>query len=145
MITRTLARKVAEEALGKKAKDVLLMDLRKLQAPADFFILCSADSDTQVKAIADGVKDGLESVGVSVWHEEGYQSLQWVLLDYVDVVVHVFHREVRTFYNIERLWGDAKFESAEDTKDGMRLSKTEPAKQKKALRSKRPARAASHR
>ena len=142
LITRTLAKKVAEEALKKKANDVILMDLRKLQAPADFFLVCSADSDTQVKSIADGVRDGLEQQGVSVWHEEGYQSLQWVLLDYVDVVVHVFHTNIRRFYNIERLWNDAKVESVEDTKKGIRFRKVERFKRKKAISSTRRARAA---
>ena len=136
LITRTLARKVAEEALKKKADNVILMDLRKLQAPADFFLVCSANSDTQVKSIADGVKDGLEHHGVSVWHEEGYQSLQWVLLDYVDVVVHVFHREIRQFYNIERLWSDAKIESVKDTPKGIRFEKIILSKKKKVLHGK---------
>lgn len=120
MIARTLARKVAAAALSKKAHDVLVMDLRKLHAPADYFVVCSADSDTQVKAVADGIRDQLEEAGVSVWHQEGYQSLQWVLLDYVDVVVHVFHKEVRSFYNLERLWHDAKMETVEDTPTGLR-------------------------
>lgn len=142
MITRTLARKIVGQALVKKASDVLIMDLRKLQAPADFFVVCSAGSDTHVKAVADGIRDGLESAGIPVWHEEGYQSLQWVLLDYVDVVVHVFHRETRSFYNIERLWNDAKFERAEDSPEGVRLRKMELWKQKRAVKTKSSARLA---
>lgn len=136
MITRTLTRKIVEQALVKKATDVVIMDLRKLQAPADFFVVCSADSDTHVKAIADGIRDGLETAGISVWHVEGYRSLQWVLLDYVDVVVHVFHRETRNFYNIERLWNDAKFERAEDSPKGIRLRKMELVKPRHAAKSK---------
>lgn len=142
MIARTLARKIAEQALTKKASEVLVMDLRKLQAPADFFVVCSADSDTQVKAIADGIRDGMENVGVSVWHEEGYQSLQWVLLDYVDVVVHVFHKEIRSFYNLERLWSDAKFQAVEDTPAGVRARTMEPPKPKRVAKEKRSSRLA---
>lgn len=137
MIARTLARKIAEAALTKKASHVVIMDLRKLHAPADYFVVCSADSDTQVKAIADGIRDGLEALGVSVWHQEGLQSRQWVLLDYVDVVAHVFQKEIRSFYNIERLWSDAGFQAAEDTPSGIRLRKMEVLKKKTTEKPKR--------
>lgn len=115
MTSRTLAKKAAEFALSKKASHVLLMDMRKLSAPADFFVLCSADSDTHARAIADEVRKGAEEAGVSLWHSEGYRALSWVLLDFVDVVVHVFKKDVRSFYNLERLWGDAKFIPVFDT------------------------------
>jgi ribosome-associated protein len=115
LTSRTLAKKIAEFAYSKKASDVLLMDLRKLRAPSDFFVVCSADSDTHVKAIADAIRVGAEEIGVSLWHSEGFRSLTWVLLDYVDVVVHVFKKDVRPFYNLERLWGDAKLIEVEDT------------------------------
>ncbi len=107
MTSRILAKNVAEFALTKKGSDVLLMDLRKLSAPADFFVLCSADSDTHVKAIADAVRHGTDEIGVRLWQSEGFSSLTWIILDYVDVVVHVFKKDVRSFYNLERLWGDA--------------------------------------
>lgn len=114
MTSRTLAKKVAEFALSKKASDVMLMDLRKLTSPSDFFVVCSADSDTQVKAIADAVRDGTDSLDVRLWHSEGFTALSWVLLDYVDVVVHIFKKDVRSFYNLERLWGDAKITAIKD-------------------------------
>jgi ribosome-associated protein len=114
LTSRTLAKKVAEFALSKKASDVILMDLRKLNAPADFFVLCSADSDTHAKAIAQAVRNGTDEIGVELWRSEGFRALSWVLLDYVDVVVHVFKKEVRQFYNLERLWGDAKVTGVED-------------------------------
>lgn len=114
MTSRTLAKKIAAFAYSKKASDVLLMDMRKLRAPADFFVVCSADSDTHVKAIADAIRVGAEGIGASLWHSEGFRSLTWVLLDYVDVVVHVFKKDVRPFYNLERLWGDAKLIPVED-------------------------------
>ncbi len=114
MTSRTLAKKSAELALSKKAYDVVILDVRKLTSTADFFVLCTADSDTQVRAVADAVEEGNENSGASVWHEEGFQASTWVILDYVDVVVHVFHREARSYYNLERLWGDAKMTHVED-------------------------------
>jgi ribosome-associated protein len=114
LTSRTFAKKTAEFALSKKASNVVLMDLRKLNAPADFFVLCSADSDTHAKAIAQAVKDGAYDAGVTLWRSEGFRALSWVLLDYFDVVVHVFKKDVRQFYNLERLWGDAKVTPVED-------------------------------
>jgi ribosome-associated protein len=67
-----------------------------------------------VKAIADAVTDGTETIGVSAWHREGLSQRQWVLIDFVDVVVHVFHKEMRKYYGLEKLWGDAKSELVED-------------------------------
>ena len=115
MTSRTLAKKIAQFALTKKAHAVTIMDLRKVTDMADFFVVCSADSDVQVKAVADAVTDGTELLGVSPWHREGLSQRQWVLLDYVDVVVHIFHKETRRYYGIEKLWGDGKIEVVEDT------------------------------
>ncbi len=122
MTSRTLAKKVAEFAYSKKAFDVILLDLRNLRAPSDFFVVCSADSDTHARAIADAVRSGTEGIGVSLWHSEGFGSLSWVLLDYVDVVLHVFKKDVRPFYNLERLWGDAKLITIEDTPPPVKVS-----------------------
>lgn len=119
---RSLAKKIAEFAISKKAFDVVLIDLRKLDAVTDFFLVCSADSETQVKAIADAIKDESQALGISLWHSEGYRALTWVLLDYVDVVVHIFHKEARKFYNLERLWSDAKTQAVKDVGDGIRIS-----------------------
>lgn len=114
MTPKTLAKKIARLTLTKKAHDVILMDLRKLTDIADFFVISSADSDVQVKAVADAVADGMERLGVPIWHREGLSQRQWILLDYVDVVVHVFHKEVRSFYALEKLWGDAVVEQVGD-------------------------------
>ncbi len=114
MTPRTLAKKLAQLTLTKKASDVVIMDLRKLTDMTDFFVVCSADSDTQVKAIADAVAEGSEKLKSPPWHEEGLAQRQWVLLDFVDVVVHVFHREARRFYALEKLWGDAGVEEVSD-------------------------------
>ena len=115
LVSKTLAKKIALLALTKKAHAVTIMDLRKITDVADFFVVCSADSDVQVKAIADAVADGTEKYGLGPWHREGLTQRQWVLLDYVDVVVHIFHKETRKFYGIEKLWGDAAMELVEDT------------------------------
>lgn len=114
MTPKTLAKKIAQLTLTKKAANVVILDLRKITDIADFFVICSADSDTQVKAIADAVVEGTEKLGARVWREEGMSQRKWVLLDYVDIVVHIFHREARRFYGLEKLWGDAKSETVED-------------------------------
>jgi ribosome-associated protein len=111
---KRLAKRLAKFSLEKKAFEVTLMDLRQITTMTDFFVLCSADSDTQVKAIVDHIRDKMKENNVRPWHVEGYEQLRWVLLDYVDVVVHVFQRDVREFYNLEGLWGDAKVEIIED-------------------------------
>lgn len=110
MTSLKLAREAADLALSRKAEDVVILDLRGLSTVTDFFVICSGSSDTHVKAISDAIEDGLESKGVRKWHIEGYTHRRWVLLDYVDVVVHVFHHKTREFYLLERLWGDAKVE-----------------------------------
>ena len=114
--TKTLQRQIAELALSKKAKDVAIMDLRELTSMTDYFVVCTGESEPQVKAIADAVMTGMQELGEKAWHIEGLHNLQWVLLDYVDVVVHVFHRDARTFYGLEKLWGDAKVQKIVDRK-----------------------------
>jgi len=106
----TLAGKVARLTLTKKAYDVVTMDLRGLTPMADFFVVCSADSDIQVRAVADAVAAGMKDLGIAPWHRESGDA-NWILLDFVDVVLHVFHKDTRGFYNLEKLWGDAKFET----------------------------------
>ena len=115
MIARTLAKRIADLMISKKAQDVVILDLKKLTSAADYFVICTADSDTQVRAIADAVRDGMEESDERVWHYEGYQALKWIVLDYVDVVAHIFYKEDRSFYNLERLWGDAKKTEVKDT------------------------------
>jgi ribosome-associated protein len=109
-----LANKIAELVFNKKGYDVRILDLKNVASFADYFVICSADSDTQVKAIADEVDKTLRDQGIKSWHKEGYKALNWVLLDYVDVVVHVFKKDMREFYNLEKLWGDAPVIEVED-------------------------------
>ncbi|KUK10245.1 MAG: Ribosomal silencing factor RsfS [Clostridia bacterium 41_269] len=105
------AQKAALAAAGAakdaKAKEVVVLDLRGLSFVTDFFVIGSGDSDIQVQSIADKVMEEMEKIGTKVLRIEGYREARWVLLDYGDVVVHIFHRDIRSFYNLERLWWDA--------------------------------------
>ena len=101
-------RAAAEAALSKKARDLVALDLRGLEGVADYFFICSGESDVQVKAIAEAVEDRLRERGARPWHVEGLEGRRWVLLDYVELVVHVFHQRTREYYLLERLWGDAR-------------------------------------
>lgn len=96
-----------ELLFDRKATEVTLLDLRGLSTATDFFLLATGRSDTQVSAIADHLLDGLGKEGVKAGSVEGMRGGRWVLLDYFDFVVHVFHPAAREFYQLERLWGDA--------------------------------------
>lgn len=100
-------RRAAELALEKKARDVMVLDLRGLSSATDHFVLATGGSDIQIRAIADHVEDELKKEGVRPSHVEGKGGGQWVLLDYIDFVVHVFHPTTRGYYQLETLWGDA--------------------------------------
>lgn len=112
--TRELARTAVDAVLDKKALNVTVMDMTGVSGVADMFVICSGESDLQVKAIADSVVDSVRDAHQErPWHKEGYEHRQWILLDYVDVVIHVFHPERREFYGLERLWGDAPMEEVD--------------------------------
>lgn len=101
------ARRAAQVLVDNKANDVVLLDLRPVSDMADFFIVASGTSDTHVRATAGHVIEELKKDGYRVHSVEGMEQGRWVLLDYVDFVVHVFHPTLRAFYQLERLWGDA--------------------------------------
>ena len=103
----------------KKAIDIVVMDLRKVKnAVADFFVICSGGSDKQLDAIATGVDEEVyKTLKENPWHSEGKNNKEWVLIDYIDVVVHIFQKEKRAFYALERLWGDAKITEIENHKN----------------------------
>lgn len=122
MNSTELANHIAEIIFTKKGFNVLKVDLRNLVSFTDYFVICSADSDVQVKAIADQVDKALSDEGIRCWHREGLKALSWVLLDYVDVVVHIFKKDVRDFYNLEKLWGDAPSEMMKDTAEKIVVS-----------------------
>lgn len=105
----TLAEVVVRGIQEKKGLDIVVLNLKELKnAVADYFIICSAGSDTQLDAVARSVEEEVEKVtGQNPWQSEGRTTGEWVLIDYVDVVVHVFLRDRRQFYALEELWGDA--------------------------------------
>jgi ribosome-associated protein len=104
---RPRALDIAQAGLAKKAEDVLVLDVRGLTSYADYFVLMTADSDRQAGAIADAVDEKLKQQGATKVGVEGYESGRWILIDYGDVVAHVFNREARGFYDLEGLWADA--------------------------------------
>jgi len=104
-----LAQRISKLAWEKKGQEILILDMRELTDVTDFFVIISGESDLHVKAITDYIETELEKERIKPWHKEGYQFLNWVLLDYVDVVVHVFRAEIREYYALEKLWADAKF------------------------------------
>ncbi len=113
LVGKTLARKLVKLAQGKKAEDVVLLDLRKISTMTDYFLVCSAGSDVQAKVIAEAIVDGLHGSGVRT-HVEGLEAARWILIDCSSVVAHIFLPEVREFYDLERLWGDAPREVFSD-------------------------------
>jgi ribosome-associated protein len=109
----TVVRVAAHAALEKKAIDLAVLDLQGLSSIADFFLVCSARSAPQADTIAEAIRGALRAEGVRPRHNEGSALSGWLLLDYGDVVVHVFLEETRGFYSLERLWGDAPLVSVE--------------------------------
>lgn len=99
--------RAAEHALDRKAHDVVVLDLRGISSATDFFLIAEGTSDVHVKAIADHLVDELKKDEVRPEHIEGLRGARWVLIDYVDFVVHIFHPQARQFYQLETLWGDA--------------------------------------
>lgn len=92
----------------KKAKDIKAIDISQLTTIAHFFVMASGTSVTHIKSLADNVEEKLTEKGLKPLHTEGYNTARWILMDYSDVVVHIFHEEDREFYNLERLWQDGK-------------------------------------
>ena len=99
---------------SRKAEELSSIDLRGLADFADYFIVCNGNSDTHVRALADAVIEGLKEAGQRPWQVEGYDTRKWVLIDFIDVVVHIFQPDTRVFYGLERLWGDAPIQQIED-------------------------------
>ena len=104
---KELAQLAADVADSKKARDMVILDISELAVIADYFVICSANSRTQVQAIADAVEEVLEKKGLRCKGIEGREEGKWVLMDFGDLVMHIFQDEEREFYGLERLWGDA--------------------------------------
>ncbi|WIV10622.1 ribosome silencing factor [Proteiniborus sp. MB09-C3] len=99
---------IIKSADDKKAFDIKALNISKLTSIADYFVILSGNSQRQVMAISDDIEDKMYSQGYDLRHKEGYSTGKWILLDYGDIIVHVFHKEDRDFYNLERLWADAE-------------------------------------
>ena len=97
---------IAAAASDKKALDTVILDMRKIPSVSDYFVITSGTSTTQAGAIADNIIEKLKSKGERLWHSEGQREALWILLDYGDVVAHIFQEDTRRFYELERLWGD---------------------------------------
>ena len=106
---------IGEALLDRKAEDVTVLDVHELTTLADKFVICHANTDVQIKAIADNVnKETKEQLNEKAWKEEGRETRRWVILDYVNVVVHIFKKELREYYALERMWNDAPVRKIED-------------------------------
>ena len=114
--TKEIVSAAVEGLLKKKGKNLISLDLTEIEnSVCKYFIICHGDSNTQVGALADSVIETVrEETGEKVWHKEGLDNSTWVLLDYSDVVVHIFQQEYRDFYKLEELWADAKLTKHED-------------------------------
>jgi ribosome-associated protein len=108
--SETLSDVIVKGMQEKKATDIIVMDLRKIKnAVADFFVICSGNSDKQLDAISDSIDaEVFKKFKENPWHTEGKNNKEWMLLDYINVVAHVFRKDRRDFYALERLWGDAE-------------------------------------
>ena len=100
----------------KKGYDIAILEVKELSSLTDFFIICTSESEPQTKAITDHINENMKSIGFNSWHTEGYQNKDWVLIDFVNIVVHIFSKDARSFYEFERLWADGKIISITDTK-----------------------------
>jgi ribosome-associated protein len=103
-----LALACAREAAEKKAENILVLDMRAISSIADYFVICSGSSTRQVKAIAESIVEEARGGGARCWHREGWADGRWIVIDFSDIIVHVFQDDARRYYQIERLWGDAK-------------------------------------
>lgn len=112
----TLAEAIVEGIQEKKGTNIVVLDLRKIEhAVTSFFVICEGTSNTQVDAIASSVHEYVRAkLNDRPYRSEGYENAEWILLDYIDVVVHVFRKDVRSFYRLETLWGDATRKEIED-------------------------------
>jgi len=139
--TRKIVTKITHAASEKKALDIVTIDMRKLPTVCDYFVIASGTSTTHVRAIADSIIDKLKESGERPWHVEGEREALWMLIDYGDVVVHVFGQDTRKYYDLEKLWSDApqkRYKEERKVKKvirkpaGKKARKTKPALKKMA-------------
>ena len=108
------AQRISELMLEKKALDIIIIDVRKITTLTDFFVVCTSNSQPQTRAITDHINQKMKEEGVKPWHIEGYEHLDWVLVDYVNIVVHIFSKDARKYYELERLWADGNITPVKD-------------------------------
>ncbi|MDD5005328.1 MAG: ribosome silencing factor [Candidatus Omnitrophica bacterium] len=108
MESREKSRLAAKFAKGKKAEGIVILDMRKIANFCEYFVICSGSSDRQVVSIADAIEEGFIKQKVKASNSNGAKNGAWMLLDYGDVIIHIFNKEIREYYNLERLWIDAK-------------------------------------
>ena len=107
--TRKNVERVVDLIMEKKGEDIIILDLSDITAVSDFFIITTGNSNVHIKAIADEIREKMkQDYGEHPWHVEGYTAMKWVLLDFVDFVVHIFDAETRTYYSLEKIWKDAQ-------------------------------------
>ena len=120
LTSKKLAELSAKYIAEKKGGDILVMDMRDITDVVDFFVICTALSDTHARGISNEIKEKLKyNHETDVWHVEGYEAARWILMDYVSVVIHIFQAEQRDYYSLERLWGDAKMKYWAEEKEGL--------------------------
>lgn len=107
-LSTEMANKAIEFLKSKKAKDIKLLDIHEISTLSDYFIIATGTSTTQVQAMADELEEKMQPLGYKLYHKEGFRGGRWILMDFGSVVVHLFHSEEREFYNLERIWVDAK-------------------------------------
>jgi ribosome-associated protein len=110
MTERDLLVTAVTAADDKRAEDIVVLNMKGISLISDYFLICHGNSDKQVQAIARGMKEKAEENGIDVRRMEGFDEAKWILVDMGDVIAHVFHRDERSYYNLERLWGDAPIE-----------------------------------
>ena len=98
----------AEVAVGRRCSNVVVLDLRGKSPATDYFVIATGTSDRQMRAVADEICDAAKSVGLQRFGRAGYEQARWILLDFIDVVIHLFDSEYRSYYDLELLWGDAE-------------------------------------
>ncbi|MBT2215081.1 ribosome silencing factor [Virgibacillus dakarensis] len=105
--TLEIVQNVAEACDDKRAEDIIALDMKNVSLVADYFLICHGTNERQVQAIARSIKDTVEEAGITVKRLEGFEQARWILVDIGDIVCHIFHKDERSYYNLERLWGDA--------------------------------------
>ena len=109
-----IVKNITDLMLDKKAIDITLIDVKGITTLTDYFIICSSESDPQTRAIFNHIKNELTIENMKPWRTEGEEHLNWVIMDYINFVVHIFNKETRSYYDFERLWGDANIIKVEN-------------------------------